>query len=100
MTQDERAKATVFTSGEHCPMCAAAHGWVGLGRIVYAASARQLNEWLTELDVSASPVRSLPIQEITPGVKVEGPAPELAVELRALPHGSSSKSKDPARPRK
>jgi tRNA(Arg) A34 adenosine deaminase TadA len=24
--------ATVFTSGEHRPMCAAAHGWVGLGR--------------------------------------------------------------------
>jgi tRNA(Arg) A34 adenosine deaminase TadA len=29
MTPRERAAATVFTSGEHCPMCAAAHGWVG-----------------------------------------------------------------------
>ena len=37
MTPEERAKATVYTSGEHCPMCAAAHGLVGLGRIVYAA---------------------------------------------------------------
>src|SRR5690606_33076760 len=35
----ERARATVYTSGEHCPMCSAAHGWVGLGRIVYASSA-------------------------------------------------------------
>ena len=26
-----RADATVYTSGEHCPMCAAAHAWVGLG---------------------------------------------------------------------
>ena len=34
LTPEERAAATVFTSGEHCPMCAAAHGWVGLGRIV------------------------------------------------------------------
>ena len=100
MTQDERAKATVFTSGEHCPMCAAAHGWVGLGRIVYAASARQLDKWLTELDVSASPVRSLSIREIVPGVKVEGPAPQLADELRALHHRYHSKSRNPARPRK
>ena len=33
MTPDERAAATVYTSGEHCPMCSAAHGWVGLGRV-------------------------------------------------------------------
>ncbi|TMQ90547.1 nucleoside deaminase, partial [Actinomadura soli] len=30
LTPEERAAATVFTSGEHCPMCSAAHGWVGL----------------------------------------------------------------------
>ena len=36
MTPEQRVAATVYTSGEHCPMCAAAHGWVGLGRIVYA----------------------------------------------------------------
>ena len=33
------AACTVYTSGEHCPMCSAAHAWVGLGRIVYAVSA-------------------------------------------------------------
>ncbi len=33
MPVQERVRATVFTSGEHCPMCSAAHGWVGLGRI-------------------------------------------------------------------
>lgn len=94
MTPDERSKATVFTSGEHCPMCAAAHGWVGLGRIVYAASAQQLDAWLTELNVAASPVRSLPIQEIAPSVKVQGPAPELAEELRALHHRYHAKSSE------
>lgn len=98
ITPDERAKATVFTSGEHCPMCSAAHGWVGLGRIVYAASAQQLDAWLTELDVPGSPVRSLPIQEIAPGVEVAGPAPELADELRALHHRYHAKPNDPARP--
>ena len=42
LTPEERAAATVYTSGEHCPMCAAAHAWVGLGRIVYAGSRRKL----------------------------------------------------------
>ena len=37
-----RAAATLYTSGEHCPMCAAAHGWVGLGKIVYLSSGEQL----------------------------------------------------------
>jgi tRNA(Arg) A34 adenosine deaminase TadA len=42
LTPLERAETTVYTSGEHCPMCAAAHGWAGLGRIVYATSSQQL----------------------------------------------------------
>src|SRR5690606_27279502 len=37
LTAEERAAATVYTSGEHCPMCSAAHAWVGLGKIVYAS---------------------------------------------------------------
>ncbi|BBL33922.1 tRNA-specific adenosine deaminase [Nitrosomonas stercoris] len=84
MTPEERAQATVFTSGEHCPMCAAAHGWVGLGRIVYVSSAAQLTAWLTELGVPASPVRALPIQEIVPGLVVEGPFPDLAEQVHEL----------------
>jgi tRNA(Arg) A34 adenosine deaminase TadA len=84
MTPRERAQATVYTSGEHCPMCAAAHAWVGLGRIVYACSSQQLAGWLAELGVPAPPVRTLPIQEVAPGVVVEGPVPELAEQVRAL----------------
>lgn len=84
MTPGERAVATVFTSGEHCPMCAAAHGWTGLGRIVYASSAGQLAAWLAELGVSAPPVRLLPIQEVVPGLAVEGPVPDLAEQVREL----------------
>jgi len=84
MTPEERKTATVFTSGEHCPMCAAAHGWVGLGRIVYASSARQFAEWMAELGRPSAPVRPLPIQEVVPGLPVEGPVPELAEELRDL----------------
>src|SRR3712207_6925299 len=44
LTPDERAAATVYTSGEHCPMCAAAHAWAGLGRIVYARSEAHTSE--------------------------------------------------------
>ena len=86
MTPDERARATVYTSGEHCPMCAAAHGLVGLGRIVYAASSRQFIGWLAELGVSDDnfAVRQLPIAEIAPRVKVEGPVPEVEDEVHEL----------------
>ncbi|GGX59326.1 nucleoside deaminase [Streptomyces fructofermentans] len=80
----ERASATVYTSGEHCPMCAAAHGWVGLGRIVYVASSDQLGTWLAELGVPVGPVRALPINEVAPDVVVEGPVPGLSDEVRSL----------------
>ncbi|MGW4501997.1 nucleoside deaminase [Micromonospora sp. NPDC004336] len=80
----DRAVATVYTSGEHCPMCAAAHGWVGLGRIVYAASSAQLQGWLREWDVRPAPVNALPITEVVPGARVEGPVDELAAEVRSL----------------
>ncbi len=93
MTPAERAGATVYTSGEHCPMCAAAHGWVGLGRIVYVASSKQLMAWLAEINVAPPPVRPLPASEIAPGVTVEGPVPELAEEVRALHLSFHGKSK-------
>ncbi|MHC5905028.1 nucleoside deaminase [Streptomyces sp. S6] len=84
LSPEERAAATVYTSGEHCPMCAAAHAWVGLGRIVYVASSEQLAAWLGELGVPAPPVRTLPVNEVAPGVQVAGPVPELAGEVREL----------------
>ena len=55
MTPAARAAATVYTSGEHCPMCAAAHGWVGLGRIVYVSSSAQLTEWRAEMGLAPGP---------------------------------------------
>lgn len=84
MAPGDRATATVYTSGEHCPMCAAAHGFVGLGRIVYAGSSAQLVAWRAEFAAAAGPVRPLPIQAVVPGLVVDGPAPEFADELREL----------------
>jgi tRNA(Arg) A34 adenosine deaminase TadA len=84
MTADDRAVATVFTSGEHCAMCSAAHAWVGLGRIVYVSSTAQLLGWLAELGVTGSPVRSLAINEVAPGVLVQGPVPGLDEQVHDL----------------
>jgi tRNA(Arg) A34 adenosine deaminase TadA len=80
----ERAACTVYTSGEHCPMCSAAHGWVGLGRIVYAVSSAQLGAWRSAWGAPPSPVTAFAITEVAPGVAVDGPAPELEDEVRVL----------------
>jgi tRNA(Arg) A34 adenosine deaminase TadA len=84
LSPDNRARATVYTSGEHCPMCAAGHAWVGLGRIVYATSSAQLGQWRAEWDAPPSPVAALPITTVAPGLVVDGPAPELADAMKAL----------------
>ncbi|WP_019202017.1 nucleoside deaminase [Tsukamurella sp. 1534] len=80
----DRARATVYTSGEHCAMCSAAHAWVGLDRIVYAASTEQLVAWHAEWGLPAAPVAPLPITAVAPGIPVAGPEPSLADEVRAL----------------
>lgn len=93
----ERAAATVYTSGEHCAMCSAAHGWVGLGRIVIASSTEQLRQWQAELGVAPAPVAPLPITAVLPDAVVDGPAPELAGELRAL-HARAAEAARATRP--
>ena len=84
LAPEDRAGATVYTSGEHCPMCSAAHGWVGLGRIVYVHSAQQLAGWLAELGLPPGPVRPVPVQDVAPGVPVDGPVPDLAEQVHEL----------------
>jgi tRNA(Arg) A34 adenosine deaminase TadA len=80
----QRIRTTLYTSCEHCPMCAATHVWAGLGRIVYATSNAQLTDWLTEWDVPALPVVLLPIRTVAPRAVVDGPAPDLEEEMKAL----------------
>lgn len=84
LTLAERAAATMFTSGEHCPMCSAAHAWVGLGRIVYVSSSEQMVGWLTELGVPPLPVAPLAINQVAPHLAVQGPVPGLDEEVREL----------------
>jgi len=89
---DDRAGCTVYTSGEHCPMCAAAHGWAGLGRIVYAVSTEQLNVWRSEWGLSPGPVAALPVNALVPGLPVAGPAAELLDEMRELHRRQAERS--------
>jgi tRNA(Arg) A34 adenosine deaminase TadA len=84
MSPAQRATATVYTSGEHCPMCAAAHAWVGLGRIVYAGSSEQLVRWRTEFGAASGPVNPLPIAAVIANARVEGPEPSLSDQLKEL----------------
>ncbi|MGK5683892.1 nucleoside deaminase [Actinoplanes sp. URMC 104] len=86
-----RAACTVYTSGEHCPMCAAAHGWVGLGPIVYAASAEQLATWRAGWGQPASPVAVLPITAIAPGLKVTGPVAPFDEQMQRLHRRAASR---------
>ena len=65
-------------------MCAAAHGWVGLGRIVIASSSAQLAGWFREWGLSPSPVNALPINDVVPTVTVDGPDDDLAEQVRDL----------------
>ena len=65
-------------------MCSAAHGWVGLGPIVYAVSSHQLDEWRREWGAGPSPVVTLAVNEVVPGLPVLGPDPELEAEMREL----------------
>ncbi|WP_222929963.1 nucleoside deaminase [Gordonia sp. OPL2] len=91
LSAQDRTASTVYTSGEHCPMCSAAHAWVGLGRIVYASSSAQLQQWLAECDAAPSPVAALPIRDVAPDVEVDGPVAEFAPTMRELHHARVSR---------
>lgn len=84
LTAEQRAAASVYTSGEHCPMCSAAHALVGLGPIVYASSTEQLFSWLREWDQELPAFAPLPIAEVAPDVEISGPFPEYEGVMKAL----------------
>ena len=75
---------TLYCTLEPCPMCAAAHAWVGLGRIVFVASSAQISAWRAAAGAAPSAVAALPISVVAPGVLVDGPAEGLVDEVRVL----------------
>ena len=82
LTRDQRAAATMYTSGEHCPMCAAAHAYAGIGRLVFALSAAQL------ADATGEPGWGLSAAELLVrsgrDIEVVGPDPAFHDEVVAL----------------
>ena len=92
LTPEERTGSTVYTSGEHCAMCSAAHAWVGLGPIVYAGSTAQLVVWRAAWGLPPSAVLPLPVEQVAPGVEVRGPFTELEDELRELHRAQAERS--------
>ena len=83
MTPQERAGATMYTSGEHCAMCAAAHVWAGIGRLVFVLSAEQLGALLGPGPSIAVTARELIARSTVP-ILVEGPCEALAAAASAL----------------
>ena len=85
LSTEQRRESTMYTSGEHCPMCAGAHGMAGIGTEVYAGSGRLLNEWLEEFGVPLSPINLIPIEEVVKDIIVRGPAEgELLERIKEL----------------
>ena len=84
LTPAERGTATVYTSGEHCPMCAAAHAWVGLGRIVYAASSAEISGLACGVGRAGLACRGAADRGGGTGNPGDGPVDRLAAEVRAL----------------
>ncbi len=84
LTPAERAEATVYTSGEHCP-CVRPHT-PGSGSAIL--SMRQVLSnwflWHTEWGMPAGPVAALPVATVAPGIATRGPAAEFTGEVRAL----------------
>lgn len=63
--------ATIYTTGEPCPMCMGAILWCGFGRMVYAASIAQLATKIGQIMVTSEALaRAAPFAqiEITGGV--------------------------------
>ena len=86
LTPTERAGATMYTSGEHCPMCATALIWAGIGRLVFVLSQQMIGELVppsaTVFELAAADV----VAASTAAVAVEGPCPELVSDAAELFH--------------
>ncbi|HTZ34675.1 MAG TPA: nucleoside deaminase [Stellaceae bacterium] len=71
--------ATIYTTGEPCPMCMGAILWCRIGRVVYAASIAQLAEVIGQIMVPSDEIAGR-----TPFAAVEMVGGVLADEALAL----------------
>lgn len=84
LSPEERRGATLYTSGEHCPMCAAAHIWAEIGRLVFILDAARIRE----LSASGGVYFNLSARELVERssreIEVIGPVEELRARVEAL----------------
>ncbi len=71
--------ATLYTTGEPCPMCMGAIIWCGIGRLVFAASIEELSTRLAQITVN-----SRAIADAAPFANIELTGGVLAKEALAL----------------
>jgi tRNA(Arg) A34 adenosine deaminase TadA len=84
--RDFLAGCTVYTSTEPCAMCAGAIYWGNVGRVVFAISEAELLEMTG--GNPENPTLALPCREVFArgqrAIEVDGPAPELETEGKAV----------------
>lgn len=73
LAPEERKQTKMYTSGEHCPMCATAHGLVGLGELVFLSSGTQRTTWLQEEGAVESFIEYIPSVKILKSTTIKGP---------------------------
>jgi guanine deaminase len=71
--------ATLYTSGEPCPMCMSAIVWCGISRVVFAASIAELATKLGQIRIS-----SRSVAEAAPFVNIDITGGVLSTEALAL----------------
>lgn len=83
-TPEERAACKVYTSTEHCVMCAGAHAWAGLGTIYCASTGKQTAKWYESWGVEAGPLFPIAADAVSPNIQIIGPAPKFEDALYEL----------------
>lgn len=84
LTPEARSRATIYTSAEHCPMCAAAQVWSGVGRLVFVVSNAAVREMMAPDSPSIDLTSREVIARSNRSVTVIGPVEELQAEARRL----------------
>jgi len=90
----QRRKATMYTSGEHCPMCAGAHAFAQIGRLVFLSPAEQLTAWRKEHHAPEALLQFIPTRDILKNVQIDGPfSGALLEEIKALQYAAIERDK-------